>query len=52
MHGPEFATSVGSAAELIGAPTRPLLLEAGEPYERAIAAARPATEWTPRRPDR
>ncbi len=50
VHGPEFAASVGSAAEQIGAPSRPFLLEAGEPYERAIAPARPATEWTPRRP--
>ncbi len=50
VHGPEFTKSVKAAAKLIGKKWRPLLLEVGDPYERALAGAPPATEWTPREP--
>jgi acyl-CoA synthetase (AMP-forming)/AMP-acid ligase II len=48
VHGPEFTKAVKAAAKRIPKPWRPLLLEAGEPYEAALAAAPPATEWSPR----
>jgi fatty-acyl-CoA synthase len=51
VHGPEFTKVVKSAAKRIPKPARPLLLEAGDPYERALAAAAPAREWSPRPPD-
>jgi 3-oxocholest-4-en-26-oate---CoA ligase len=51
VHGPEFTAIVKKAAKRIPKRWRPRLLEAGEPYERALAAAAPPSEWTPRRPD-
>ncbi len=51
VHGPEFTKVVKAAAKQIPKPWRPLLLETGDPYERAVASAAPAREWTPRPPD-
>src|SRR6202165_5444479 len=51
VHGPEFAEVVQSAANLVPEPRRPVLLEAGDPYERALAAAAAAGEGPPRPPD-
>ena len=50
VHGPEFAATAAHAAGLISASERPLLLEAGAPYERALSSAAPPAEWTPRTP--
>ena len=50
VHGPEFAKTARQAAKRIPKPWRPLLLEAGEHYERVLAASPPATEWTARTP--
>jgi acyl-CoA synthetase (AMP-forming)/AMP-acid ligase II len=50
VHGPEFAKTVKQATKRIGKRWRPLLLEAGERYEQALAASAPAAEWTPRPP--
>jgi acyl-CoA synthetase (AMP-forming)/AMP-acid ligase II len=50
VHHPAFAKTAKQAAKRIAKPWRPLLLEVGEPYERAVAASAPTQEWTPRRP--
>src|SRR4051794_38080024 len=50
VHGPEFAATAAQAAALVTASERPLLLEAGDPYERALSSATPAAGWTPRTP--
>ena len=50
VHGPEFTTVVEAAVSRIEEPGRPLALEAGAPYERAIAASAPAGESSPRPP--
>ncbi len=50
MHGPQFATTARQAADDLAGPERPLLLEAGEPYERALAASTPPAGWTPPTP--
>jgi fatty-acyl-CoA synthase len=50
VHGSEFRKPVKSAAKRIPKPWRPRLLEAGEPYEHALASAPPPGEWTPRPP--
>ena len=50
VYGPEFTKTVKSATKRIPKPWRPLLLEAGDPYERGLAASAPAAEWTPRPP--
>jgi len=50
VHGPEFTKTVKSAAKRIPKPWRPLLLEAGDAYELALAGAPPASEWSPRPP--
>jgi 3-oxocholest-4-en-26-oate---CoA ligase len=51
VHGPEFTKVVKAAAKQIPKPWRPLLLEAGAPYERALASAAPPRGWSPRPPD-
>jgi acyl-CoA synthetase (AMP-forming)/AMP-acid ligase II len=51
VHGPEFTKVVKAAAKRIPKPWRPLRLEAGDPYEQALASAAPAREWSPRPPD-
>jgi acyl-CoA synthetase (AMP-forming)/AMP-acid ligase II len=48
VHGPEFTKVVKGATKPIQKPWRPVTLEAGEPYERAIAASAPTAEWSPR----
>src|SRR5437660_770835 len=50
VHGPEFTKAVKVAAKRVPKPWRPRRLEAGEPYERALAGAPPAGEWIPRPP--
>jgi len=50
VHNPEFAATAQQAAERLRARPRPLLLELGDPYERAIATSAPAAGSTPRRP--
>jgi acyl-CoA synthetase (AMP-forming)/AMP-acid ligase II len=50
VHGPEFTTAVKAATDGIDEARRPLTLEAGAPYERAITASAPAAEWSPRDP--
>jgi fatty-acyl-CoA synthase len=50
VHGPEFAKTARQAAKRIPKPWRPRLVEAGEPYEQALAASPPPGEWTPRTP--
>jgi acyl-CoA synthetase (AMP-forming)/AMP-acid ligase II len=50
VHGPEFADAVKKALEGIQKPRRPFTLETGEPYEAALAAAPPSTEWEPVHP--
>src|SRR4029077_13455798 len=50
VHNPAFAKTAQQAAKRIAKRWRPLLLEVGEPYERALAASAPAAEWMPRRP--
>jgi acyl-CoA synthetase (AMP-forming)/AMP-acid ligase II len=50
VHDAAFAEAAAGAAERVDADSRPRLLEVGAPYERALAAAAPADEWTPRRP--
>jgi acyl-CoA synthetase (AMP-forming)/AMP-acid ligase II len=50
VHDPAFAATVQQAASSIDTHRQPLLLEVGEPYERALAASAPAAGWTPRRP--
>src|SRR5262249_5999144 len=50
VHGPEFAPVAEQAAARIGKPARPLLLEAGEPYEHVLAASAPAAELNARPP--
>jgi acyl-CoA synthetase (AMP-forming)/AMP-acid ligase II len=50
VHGPEFTQVVQSAANRISG-RRPLLLEAGDPYEHALASAAPARDRSPRPPD-
>ena len=51
VHGPEFTKIVRKAARRIPRPWRPQLLEAGDAYEAAIAAAPPGSEWVARTPD-
>jgi acyl-CoA synthetase (AMP-forming)/AMP-acid ligase II len=51
VHGPEFTKIVRKAARRIPKPWRPVLLEAGEQYEAALAASPPASEWSARPPD-
>jgi fatty-acyl-CoA synthase len=50
VHAPEFADAVAEAAGRIAAPARPVLLETGEPYERALADAPLASESSTRTP--
>ena len=50
VHAAEFSTTAQEATGLLAAAARPLLLEAGEPYERALATSTPPVEWTPRTP--
>ena len=50
VHEPAFAAVAAEATAGVEADERPLLLEIGAPYERALAASPPATEWTPRPP--
>ncbi len=50
VHAPAFAKTAKQAARRIGKPWRPRLLEAGAPYEQALAASAPPGEWTPRTP--
>ena len=50
VHGPEFTKTVNAAADMIPKHGRPLLLEVGAPYERAIATPALAGELTPRPP--
>jgi fatty-acyl-CoA synthase len=45
--GPELAATVEQAVERIERARRPFILQAGEPYEAALAAAAPASEWEP-----
>jgi acyl-CoA synthetase (AMP-forming)/AMP-acid ligase II len=45
--GPELAATVEQAVERIDQARRPFILHAGEPYEAALAAAPPASEWEP-----
>ena len=45
--GPELAGMVKMALKRIQKPWRPFILQAGEPYEAALAAAPPAAEWEP-----
>src|SRR4051794_4598668 len=51
VHGPEFTKAVKDAAKRIPKPWRPLLLAAGDPYERVVASAAPPAEWSPRDAD-
>ena len=41
VHAPEFTKALKQAAKRIPKPWRPLLLETGDPYERAVASAAP-----------
>ena len=50
VHAAEFSTTVQEATGLLTTAARPLLLEAGEPYERALATSTPPVQWTPRTP--
>jgi acyl-CoA synthetase (AMP-forming)/AMP-acid ligase II len=50
VHGPEFRAVAKAAAGRIAAPARPRLLEAGDPYERALATSTPPADWAPRTP--
>jgi len=50
VHNPEFAPTAREAAERIDERRRPVLLEVGEPYERALATSAPGADWTPRHP--
>jgi acyl-CoA synthetase (AMP-forming)/AMP-acid ligase II len=45
--GPELADTVKKALKRTQKPWRPLTLQTGKPYEAALAAAPPATEWEP-----
>jgi 3-oxocholest-4-en-26-oate---CoA ligase len=45
--GPEVADAVKKALKRIQKPWRPFTLQAGEPYEAALAAAPAAAEWEP-----
>jgi 3-oxocholest-4-en-26-oate---CoA ligase len=45
--GPELAATVEQAVERVDQPRRPFMLQAGDPYEAAMAAAPPASEWEP-----
>jgi fatty-acyl-CoA synthase len=47
VHGPDFGGTVTEALDRIQKPWRPFTLQTGEPYEAALAAAPPATEWEP-----
>jgi 3-oxocholest-4-en-26-oate---CoA ligase len=49
VHGPEFAVAVEAAVTQLGPGRAPLRLEAGRPYEQALAAS-PAGDWSPRPP--
>src|SRR6478752_5673558 len=49
VHGPEFAVAVDAAVRQLEPARRPVRLEAGGPYEQALAAS-PAGEWSPRPP--
>jgi fatty-acyl-CoA synthase len=51
VHGPEFTAVVREAARRIPEPSRPVLLEAGDAYEAALATAPCDTEWNTRPPD-
>ncbi|MFI5053643.1 MAG: AMP-binding protein [Acidimicrobiia bacterium] len=51
VHGPGFTRVAKTATKRIPKPWRPALLEAGAPYERAVAGAPPPSEWVPRPPD-
>src|SRR5262245_14860170 len=45
VHVPEFTKNVSNASKRIPRKWRPVLLEVGEPYERAVASAAPPSEW-------
>jgi fatty-acyl-CoA synthase len=45
--GADYAPTVKRAVKRIQKPWRPLMLETGDAYETALAAAPPATAWTP-----
>jgi acyl-CoA synthetase (AMP-forming)/AMP-acid ligase II len=49
VHGPEFAVAVDAAVMQLEQGRRPVRLEAGGPYEQALAASS-AGEWSPRPP--
>ena len=50
VHAPEFGDVAREAAATTGGPA-PVLLETGEPYERALAALSPTGAWSTREPD-
>jgi acyl-CoA synthetase (AMP-forming)/AMP-acid ligase II len=50
VYHPAFAETAREATGRIAERVRPLLLEAAEPYERAIAGAAPPPGWPTRRP--
>jgi acyl-CoA synthetase (AMP-forming)/AMP-acid ligase II len=50
VHGPQFSATAQQAAADIAVPERPLLLEVGAPYERALAESTVPASSTPRRP--
>src|SRR5690349_8690505 len=50
VHAPEVGDVVREACAAIGEPS-PVLLETGEPYERALAGAAPGGPWTAREPE-